>query len=611
MMRLPEFDSAALLAQAPLSPGVYRMYNAKGTLLYVGKAKRLKNRLASYFVKRKGSVRLEKMVAQIADVQVTMTTTEAEALLLESNLIKQHRPRYNILLRDDKSYPYVHVSSEVAYPRLSFYRGSRKQAGRYFGPYPSAASVRFTLGQLQKVFKIRLCEESYFNNRSRPCLQYQIKRCSAPCVGAITQQAYAADIADSIRFLEGKSEALIQERVSRMEQAAECYEYEQAAVYRDQIEQLRQISQQQYISGAKGDVDIIAALVEAGTACVQVFYIRSGNSLGNRSFFPKLPDGPTSTEEVLSAFIGQYYSTHDIPVDVIVNTQLHDLEVLQEMLFLKREGKVKLTSAVRGQRAHWLEMARQNAAAALSARLQSQHSQRERLEALQDALSLDAVPQRMECFDISHTMGEATVASCVVFDENGPKNSDYRRFNITGITPGDDYAAMRQALLRRYKRQLESGAALPDILFIDGGRGQLSEAQAVLAQLAIQGVTLVGVAKGEGRKPGLETLFVNDRHHVIHLPPHAQALHLVQQIRDEAHRFAITGHRRKRAKSRVTSTLEEIPGLGPKRRQSLLKQFGGIRGIFRASVEELEKVPGISKKLAEQVYAVYHPENHP
>ena len=607
---MPEFDSATLLAQAPLSPGVYRMYNGKGELLYVGKAKRLKHRLSNYFVKQQSCLRIQKMVAQIADVQLTMTATEAEALLLESNLIKQYRPRYNILLRDDKSYPYIHISTEAQYPRLSFYRGSKKPSGRYFGPYPSAAAVRFTLGQLQKVFRVRLCEESYFKNRSRPCLQYQIKRCSAPCVKAITDQAYTKDIADSIRFLEGKSEILIQERIAQMEQAAEQLEYEQAAVFRDQIEQLRKISQQQYISGAKGDVDVIAGQVKAGVACIQVFYIRSGNSLGNRSFFPKLPDDSASVEDVLSAFIGQYYSAREIPLDVIVNVALTDHEALQQMLCLKREGRVRLSTSVRGQRAHWLEMAEHNASAALQARLQSKASQRDRMDALQEALALEAVPQRMECFDISHTMGEATVASCVVFDENGPRSHDYRRFNITDITPGDDYAAMRQALMRRYQRLVASEAVLPDILFVDGGRGQLREAQMVLEQLAIQGMTLVGVAKGEGRKPGLETLFVNDRHHVVHLPPHSPALHLVQQIRDEAHRFAITGHRQKRAKARTRSTLEEIPGLGPKRRQSLLKQFGGIRGVFNASVEALEKVPGISKKLAEEVYAVYHPENN-
>jgi excinuclease ABC subunit C len=546
------------------------------------------------------------MVRQIRDIQVTVTETEAEALLLESNLIKRHLPRYNILLRDDKSYPYLYVSTQNNYPRLSIHRGARSNKGRYFGPYPSAGALRFTVNLLQKAFKLRLCEESFFKNRSRPCLQYQIKRCSAPCVGFISVQDYADDLADGIRFLEGKSDAIIHDRVALMEQAASRLEYEEAARRRDQINLLRHISQQQHVSGAQGDADIIAVAQQSATACVQIIYIRSGNNIGNRSFFPKLPDTHATKEEVLGAFIGQYYASRGIPDEIIASVAPQGQTLLEEMLRLKKQSKVALRVSVRSERAHWLEMAQRNAELALRSRLASRVNQTERLEMLQDVLSLEALPTRMECFDISHTSGEATVASCVVFNEEGPLSSDYRRFNIKDITPGDDYAAMHQALTRRYKHLMEADEPLPDILFIDGGKGQLSEARRVLKSLQVQGVTLVGIAKGEGRKPGLETLIIDGQERTVNLPENSLALHLIQHIRDEAHRFAITGHRRRRAKSRLSSSLEAIPGLGPKRRQSLLKQFGGLRGISRASTQELTKVSGISKKLAEQIYAVYH-----
>jgi len=582
------------------------MIDEKGEILYIGKAKHLKKRVSSYFTKNHPSLRITKMVKQIRDVQVTVTETEAEALLLESNLIKRHLPRYNILLRDDKSYPYLHVSIQDNYPRLALHRGARSKKGRYFGPYPSASALRYTLSLLQKAFKLRLCEESFFKNRSRPCLQYQIKRCSAPCVEYISKQEYADDLADGIRFLEGKNDAIINDRVALMEQAANRLEYEEAARRRDQIDLLRHISQQQHVSGAKGNADVIAVAQESTIACVQVIYIRSGNNIGNRSFFPKLPDINSAKEEVLGAFIGQYYAAREIPDEIIVNITLPDQALVEEMLRLKKQGKTTLRANVRSERAHWVEMAQRNAELSLRSRLASKANQSERIEKLQDVLSLDALPSRMECFDISHTGGEATVASCVVFNEEGPLTSDYRRFNIKNITPGDDYAAMDQALTRRYKRLMEGDGALPEVLFIDGGKGQLSAARRVLESLQVQGVTLVGIAKGEGRKPGLETLFIHGPDGAVNLPENSPALHLIQHIRDEAHRFAITGHRRRRAKSRLSSSLESIPGLGPKRRQSLLKQFGGLRGISRANPEELTKVPGISKKLAEQIYAIYH-----
>ncbi|RUM94766.1 MAG: excinuclease ABC subunit C [Thiothrix sp.] len=600
------FDSTEVLKRLPVSPGIYRMIDEHGEILYVGKAKYLKKRVSSYFTKNQSSLRIAKMVGQVCDVQVTVTETEAEALLLESNLIKRHLPRYNILLRDDKSYPYLYVSTQDDYPRLALHRGTRSNKGRYFGPYPSASALRYTLSLLQKAFKLRLCDESFFKNRSRPCLQYQIKRCSAPCVEFISKQEYADDLADGIRFLEGKSDAIINDRVALMEQAAGRLEYEEAAKRRDQIDLLRHISQQQHVSGAKGDADVIAVAQESAVACVQVIYIRSGNNIGSRSFFPKLPDINSTKEEILGAFIGQYYASREIPDEIIVNTVPPDYLLVEEMLRLKKQSKITLRVNVRSERAHWVDMAQRNVELSLRSRLASKVNQADRLEKLQQVLSLDALPGRMECFDISHTSGEATVASCVVFNEEGPLTSDYRRFNIKDITPGDDYAAMQQALTRRYKRLMEGDGTLPEVLFIDGGKGQLSAARKVLDVLQVQGVMLVGIAKGEGRKPGLETLFIRGPDGAVNLPENSPALHLIQHIRDEAHRFAITGHRRRRAKSRLSSSLESIPGLGPKRRQSLLKQFGGLRGISRANPEELAKVPGISKKLAEQIYAVYH-----
>lgn len=600
------FDSDEVLKNLPVSPGIYRMMDENGEILYVGKAKHLKKRVSSYFTKNHPSLRITKMVEQIRDIQVTVTKTEAEALLLESNLIKRHLPRYNILLRDDKSYPYLYISIQDDYPRLALHRGAHRHKGQYFGPYPSATALRYTLSLLQKAFKLRLCEESFFRNRSRPCLQYQIKRCSAPCVEYISQQEYANDLADGIRFLEGKSDAIINDRIALMEQAASRLEYEEAARHRDQIDLLRHISQQQHVSGTKGDADVIAIAQVSAVACVQVIYIRSGNNIGNRSFFPKLPDNDSKSEEVLSAFIGQYYASREIPHEIIVNMALPDQALVEEMLSLKKQTKARLHSNVRSERAHWVEMAQRNAELALRTRLASKVNQAERLKELRDVLSLQVLPERMECFDISHTGGEATVASCVVFNEEGPLTTDYRRFNIRGITPGDDYAAMQQALTRHYQRLMEGDGILPDVLFIDGGKGQLSAARQVLDSLQVQGVTLVGIAKGEGRKPGLETLFIHGPDGAVNLAEHSPALHLIQHIRDEAHRFAITGHRRRRAKSRLSSSLESIPGLGPKRRQSLLKQFGGLRGISRANPEELIKVPGISKKLAEQIYAIYH-----
>lgn len=604
----PQFDPKDFLKTVPHQPGVYRMLSEQGKILYVGKAKDLKNRVSSYFRGKAANSRTYALVKQIRGVEITVTNTEAEALLLENNLIKQHKPRYNILLKDGKGYPYIYVSDRQDFPRIQFYRGSRKQPGQYFGPYPSVAAVRQALHLMKKLFKVRQCEDSYFANRSRPCLEYQIKRCTAPCVGLVTQTDYRQSVQHAIQFLQGRSQQVIDELVAKMEAAAQALEFEKAAEHRDLIDHLRQISQQQYVSGGNSNVDVVAICLESGLASVQVFTIRNGQNLGNRNFFPDLPDDEVTGPEVLSSFLAQYYLNHDVPAEVLLTVLPDDVQVLEEMLSLKQQSKVSLLVPKRGGRTKWLELALKNAEQALSMRLLSKAGMQERLFALQDVLGLATPPLRMECFDISHTMGEATVASCVVFDSNGPLKSDYRRFNIDGIQGGDDYAAMKQALSRRFRRASGQEGKLPDILFIDGGKGQVAQALAVLQELQIVGVEVIGVAKGEGRKPGLETLIVEQNQGRLQLPEHSKALHLIQQIRDEAHRFAITGHRARRQKARTASPLEDIHGLGAKRRQLLLKQFGGLRGIERASVEELAKVPGIGSDLARKIYETFNGE---
>ena len=535
---------------------------------------------------------------------MTVTETETEALILEHNLIKQRRPPFNILMRDDKSYPYIYVS-DGKYPRVTFHRGARKKKGQFFGPYPSAGAVRETLGQLQKLFLARQCEDSYFSNRSRPCLQYQIKRCTAPCTNEISAEDYRESISHTVQFLQGKNEQLTDSLVSKMDEAATQLRFEQAADYRDQIEKVRLISQQQYISGGQGDVDVIALQLASDMACVQVMTIRGGNNLGSRNYFPKLPAMALQESSIMAHFIGQYYLTRTIPAKLLLSHEPEGIEVLSEMLNLKSDRKVSVTSKARGTSARWVDMATRNALHALQNQLISKESVEKRMDALQEALALDYIPNRMECYDISHTQGEATVASRVVFGPEGPIKSEYRRYNIEGITPGDDYAAMNQVLTRRFGK-VEEDAKLPDILFIDGGKGQVNEAIKVLSSLQISGVDIVGVTKGEGRKAELDTLTIGKRR--VELPHHSSALHLIQQIRDEAHRFAITGHRQRRQKARTSSPLEGIEGLGPKRRQELLKQFGGLRAITRASVEELAKVNGVSRALAEKIYDRFNGE---
>lgn len=598
------FDVKAFLKTLTTLPGVYRMLDEKGQVLYIGKARNLKRRVSSYFQANPASAKTRSLVKHTRAVEVTVTHTEGEALILENNLIKQYRPRYNVLLRDDKGYPYIHLS-EGDFPRLSLHRGAKRAPGRYFGPYPNAQAVRDTLHLLQKVFRLRQCEDSFFRNRSRPCLQYQIKRCTAPCTGLIDRPSYQQDVHNAVRFLEGKSGEVIDDLVQRMEAASARLDFEQAAGYRDQIVQLRQIQERQYVSGEHGNLDVVACAVQGGAACVQVFFFREGRLLGNKSFFPRLPE-EEDAGQVLSAFLPQYYLNKAVPAEILLDRELEDTELLAQVLEAQAGHRVTITAHVRGERARWLEMASRNAEHALTAQLSSQAGMRRRFEALQDALGLDFTPSRLECFDVSHTQGEATVAACVVFNEEGPFKSDYRRYNIEGVAPGDDYGALRQALTRRYTRLRAEDGKLPDVLFIDGGKGQVAQARAVLEELQVIGVTLVGVAKGADRKPGLEVLYLSDSGHPIILAADSAALHLVQQIRDEAHRFAITGHRQRRAKARTTSVLESIPGIGQKRRQALLKQFGGLRQLSRAGIEDIASVPGISKELAQRIYDSFH-----
>jgi len=597
------FEHKAFLKALTQLPGVYRMIDGSGNVLYVGKAKNLKRRVSSYF-NRSLNRRIQLMVSQIRQIETTVTHTESEALILENNLIKSLKPKYNILLRDDKGYPYIFLSDET-FPSLSYHRGAQKRKGRYFGPYPNAGSLRDTLRLLQKLFPVRQCEPSFYRNRNRPCLQYQIKRCSAPCVDLITEEAYSLDIEDVALFLDGKTNRVIDGLIARMEQASSELEFEKAARYRDQVASLRRVQEKQYVSGSKGDLDIIACQCRGGIACIQLFFIRGGRNLGNKAFFPTLL-AEQNESDVLTAFISRYYLGKSVPHEVITSDVIADHALPESVLSDQARHSVKLTQQVRGERARWLKMAQQNAHLALDAKLASRAGMATRLEALQTALGLDESPGRMECFDISHTSGELTVASCVVFDNQGPLKSDYRKFNIDGITGGDDYAAMAQALNRRYARIQSGEGVLPDILVIDGGKGQLGIAAEVLNELAVAGVSLVGVAKGPDRKAGLEQLFLFGQEQAILLPSDSPALHLIQQIRDEAHRFAITGHRQRRDKRRKTSVLEGVPGVGAKRRQSLLKHFGGLQDLSRAGVEDIERVEGISRKLAELIYSTFH-----
>ena len=635
-MTMTDFDHKNFLANLSKRPGVYRMLDENGEVLYVGKARNLRQRVGSYFRASGLTTRALIMVSKIADIQITVTRNETEALLLEQSLIKSARPLYNIQLKDDKSYPYILLTDKDEYPRLAFYRGSRRQQGKFYGPFPSAHATRETLGILQKVFRVRQCEDSYFSNRSRPCLQYQIDRCTGPCVGLVSPEEYAEDVRYSRLFLEGKSDVITKELAQNMEAASAAEDFEKAALIRDKIIHLRQIQEEQFVANQGGDADVMAAVLQQPYACIHCIYVRAGRIVGSKSLFPRFRLAE-SAAEVLGAFVSQTYLADSsssrsttIPDEIIVSETLAEQTELQAALAYVAGRKIKLSvgsakaaKGVRGYRAKWLELATTNAQESLQGHIGKRQNVQQRFADLQEALGLQQLPCRIECFDISHTAGEGTVASCVVFDVEGAVKNDYRRFNIEDVEPGDDYGAMAQVLQRRFTRLLKEEGKLPDILMVDGGKGQLAQARQVLQQLGVERIVLLGIAKGPSRRAGQETLFLqhssdgsgddskNDSKsdaapRQLNLPAVSPALHLLQQVRDEAHRFAISGHRQRRSKARQQSTLEQIPGLGPKRRRELLRHFGGQRQVAAASADELAKVSGISHKLAENIYGYLH-----
>jgi excinuclease ABC subunit C len=598
------FDADAFIANLPNLPGVYRMLDAKGGVLYVGKARDLKKRVSSYFQRSALGPRIAMMVSQVARMEVTVARSEVEALVLENNLIKSLAPRYNILFRDDKSYPYL-VLTGAKFSRLGFHRGALDKENRYFGPFPHTGAVRESIQLLQRVFRIRTCEESTFQNRSRPCLLYQIKRCSGPCVGLIEAKDYAGDVANAKLFLDGRSDDVLRAIEARMNAAAEALDFELAAVYRDQMQALARMSQRQYAdTGLEQDIDVVAVAHEGGSFCVNLVMIRSGRQLGDRCLFPQNAQG-RSPEEIVLAFLMQHYLDYPAPGMIVVDA-VTDLEDAAAILSAHCGHRIRLLAHSAGERRAWLDMARENARHALIARESEASNQEGRLAALRESLGLGDSLQRIECFDISHTQGEATVASCVVYDRLEMRRGEYRHYNIKDVTAGDDYAAMKQVLVRRYSKLAQGEAITPDLVLIDGGKGQMGVAKAVLEELGLIGITVVGVAKGPERKAGLEELWLLDKAEPVILGHDHPALHLVQSIRDEAHRFAITGHRAQRGKKRVSSSLEGIGGIGAKRRRSLLARFGGLRGVMGASVEDLAQVEGISEKLAEKIHRELH-----
>ncbi len=595
------FDAKPFVAGLPSLPGVYRMLGAAGEVLYVGKARDLKKRVGSYFQKSAQSPRIEMMLGQVASIEVTATRSEAEALLLENNLIKSLGPRYNILFRDDKSYPYLMITGH-SFPRLGFHRGGRERANRYFGPFPHAYAVREAIQLLQRVFRLRTCEDTVFANRSRPCLLHQIRRCTAPCTGLIDRERYAQDVRSAELFLEGREDDVNRLLNERMDAAAAALRYEEAAEIRDQIRALARVQARQYVESERGvDADVVACVVEAGIACVNLVMVRGGRHVGDRSFFPQNAEG-ASAGEVLAAFLAQHYLEQPVPPLVLTSDEI-DREGLEDALSVRAAGGVQIVNPAQGERKAWLEGARKNALIALANRAREKTTQEGRLAALREALGLPDSVQRVECFDISHTLGEAAVASCVVYDRHAMQKSEYRRFNIRDVTPGDDYAAMKQALARRYERVTAEGGKIPDLILIDGGKGQASAARSALAELGLNDVSVIGVAKGPERKAGSEELIVeSEEGRGLALPPQHPGLHLIQSIRDEAHRFAIVGHRARRGKARTHSALVDIPGIGARRRQRLLAHFGGLQGVQAAAVDELAQVEGISVKVAERIY---------
>ena len=605
MSDTPAFDLDSFLASLPAKPGVYRMLAADDTILYVGKARHLRNRVSSYFRGRAHATKVQVLVGQVARIEVTVTASEIEALLLEHNLIKRHRPRYNVLLKDDKSFPFIHLTGH-AFPRLEYYRGPKRDGGRWFGPYPSSVAARESLLLLQKLFRLRPCEDTYFANRSRPCLQYQIQRCTAPCVGLVSREDYGQDVADAARVLEGRNDEVVASLRSRMDAAAERLRYEEAARLRDQIAMLKQVQASQSVTRMAGhDADAVAVAGDGRDYCVSVVFVRGGRNLGSTNFHTR--GGLGGAPEVLAAFLAQHYLGRDAPGEILLSEPIEDSDLLERALSGKNGGAVAIRGNVRGTRARWIEMARTNAELGLAMKAASRAGLAEQLDALGVALGLGSAPARIECFDVSHTMGESAVASCVVLGADGPQKNAYRRFNLRGITPGDDYGGMRQAIERHYARVARGEIPMPDLLLIDGGPGQLAAAMDGLAAAGAAPALTVGVAKGVDRRAGQERLFLAGQDTPLILEAGSPALRVIQRVRDEAHRFAIAGHRKARDLARRESFLEEIPGLGPARRRELLKAFGGLQGLRQASVEDLAKVRGISRGLAEQIYERMNP----
>ena len=603
----PAFDIAEFLKHCPNLPGVYRHIDAAGNVLYVGKARDLKKRVSSYFQKTQSGPRIAHMVSQVVRVEVTVTRSEGEALLLENNLIKELAPRYNILFRDDKSYPYLMVTGHT-YPQIRFYRGALDRKHQYFGPFPNAWAVRESMEILQKVFRLRTCDDTVFANRSRPCLLHQIGRCSGPCVKLVAEDAYGRSVRDAARFLSGRSQEVLDELQTEMQKKADALAFEEAAAIRDRIGSLARVLQTQGAESTnESDVDIIAAAVRQGMACVSLAMVRGGRHLGDRQFFPQHVDDANAAD-VIAAFMVQHYPGRFTPPTIVINQDLEEVEELAEALSGDAGRRITVVRFPQEQRRLWLTMAEKNAEIALERVLSERGTAHARTRLLAELLALDEPEKgfetlRIECFDISHTMGEATQASCVVYHHHKMQSADYRRFNINDITPGDDYAAMRQVLTRRYEKVAGGEGIKPDLILIDGGKGQIEIARQVLGEVGLAEPLLVGVAKGEERRPGLETLVFADGRAAINLPKDSPALHLIQTVRDEAHRFAITGQRAKRDKARITSSLEEIDGVGAKRRQKLLARFGGLQGVRNAGVEDLAGVDGISRELAEKIYA--------
>ena len=599
------FDGKAFASRLPTRPGVYLMRDTGGTVLYVGKARNLRKRVASYFDARPKAERIMRMIARVCDIEVSLTRTEGEALLLENEWIKSLKPRYNILLRDDKSYPWIAMSTQHEFPQIAFHRGARDKKKSYFGPYPSAGSVRESINLIQKLFRLRNCEDSYFSHRTRPCLQYQIRRCTAPCVGRVSREDYAAQVDDASLFLQGKNQEVMTRLIARMERAAKAQAYESAAMFRDQINALKQMQAQQFVAASRGDIDFIALAQEQGKSCVQLVSFRGGRNLGQRSHFPSQAEG-REPGEILDAFLGQYYQDRLAPAQLVLSHEVENQELLAAVFTENAGRKVSIQAHPRGDRRHMLELARTNATQTLKMRLASRANMAIQFEAFAQLIGLDDIPESIDCFDISHTAGQQTVGACVVFDINGPIKSRYRRYNLKGVTPGDDYAAMKQVLTRRYGRLQKEEGSMPGMILIDGGKGQLKQALEVLGEFGLSGIPVMGVAKGKARKAGYEEWILPQPLRSYRPGPESPASHLVQQIRDEAHRFAITGHRGRRQKAATRSTLEKIQGIGPRRRRSLLNHFGGLQGVNKAGIEELSSVPGISRLLAEEIFRALH-----